>query len=113
MANSVDPDQIPQNVASDQGLHCLPGPVGPNTYRVIKVYKILSKYPIWLKIYSDFYIFTFFALSEKIGIWQTPWLDLVSVSLCATHYPNYPNALRVMAVFAVTCLMPWSMKSSI
>ena len=23
-ANSVDPDQMPQNVASDQGLHCLP-----------------------------------------------------------------------------------------
>ena len=23
-ANSVDPDQTPQNVASDQGLHCLP-----------------------------------------------------------------------------------------
>ena len=23
MANSVDPDQMPQNVASDQGLHCL------------------------------------------------------------------------------------------
>ena len=23
-ANSVDPDQMPQNVASDQGLYCLP-----------------------------------------------------------------------------------------
>ena len=23
-ANSVDPDQMPQNVASDLGLHCLP-----------------------------------------------------------------------------------------
>ena len=23
-ANSVDADQMPQNVASDQGLHCLP-----------------------------------------------------------------------------------------
>ena len=23
-ANSIDPDQMPQNVASDQGLHCLP-----------------------------------------------------------------------------------------
>ena len=23
-ANSVDPDQTPQNAASDQGLHCLP-----------------------------------------------------------------------------------------
>ena len=23
-ANSVNPDQMPQNVASDQGLHCLP-----------------------------------------------------------------------------------------
>ena len=23
-ANSVDPDQAPQNAASDQGLHCLP-----------------------------------------------------------------------------------------
>ena len=22
LANSVDPDQMPQNVASDQGLHC-------------------------------------------------------------------------------------------
>ena len=24
LANSVDPDQTPQNAASDQGLHCLP-----------------------------------------------------------------------------------------
>ena len=24
LANSVDPDQMPQNVASDLGLHCLP-----------------------------------------------------------------------------------------
>ena len=23
LANSVEPDQMPQNVASDQGLHCL------------------------------------------------------------------------------------------
>ena len=23
-ANSVDPDQMPQNAASEQGLHCLP-----------------------------------------------------------------------------------------
>ena len=23
LANSTDPDQMPQNVASDQGLHCL------------------------------------------------------------------------------------------
>ena len=23
LANSVDPDQMPQNAASDQGLHCL------------------------------------------------------------------------------------------
>ena len=23
LANSADPDQMPQNVASDQGLHCL------------------------------------------------------------------------------------------
>ena len=23
-ANSVDPDQMPQNAASDKGLHCLP-----------------------------------------------------------------------------------------
>ena len=27
VANSVDPDQTPQNVASDQGLHCLLLPV--------------------------------------------------------------------------------------
>ena len=27
MANSVDPDQTPQNAATDQGLHCLPMPV--------------------------------------------------------------------------------------
>ena len=24
LANSIDPDQTPQNAASDQGLHCLP-----------------------------------------------------------------------------------------
>ena len=26
LANSVDPDQMPHNAASDQGLHCLPRP---------------------------------------------------------------------------------------
>ena len=31
MENSVDPDQMPHSVASDQGLHCLFGPVCPNT----------------------------------------------------------------------------------
>ena len=31
MANSVDPGQTPQNAASDQGLHCLLGPVCPNS----------------------------------------------------------------------------------
>ena len=31
MANSIDPDQTPQNAASDQGLHCLLRPVCPNT----------------------------------------------------------------------------------
>ena len=31
MANSVDPDQMPQSVASDQGLHCLHGPICPKT----------------------------------------------------------------------------------
>ena len=36
MANSVDPDETPQNAASHLGLHCLPlillRPVCPNTY---------------------------------------------------------------------------------
>ena len=31
MANGVDPDQMPHSVASDQGLHCLQGPICPNT----------------------------------------------------------------------------------
>ena len=31
-ANSVDPDQTPRPAASDQGLHCLPGPICPNTW---------------------------------------------------------------------------------
>ena len=30
MANSVDPDQMLQNAASDLGLHCLLRPVCPN-----------------------------------------------------------------------------------
>ena len=29
MGNSVDPDQMPQNVASDLGLHCLQRPIYP------------------------------------------------------------------------------------
>ena len=32
LANSLDPDQMPQNVASDQGLHCFLRPVWPSTY---------------------------------------------------------------------------------
>ena len=32
MANSVDPDQTPQNVASDLGLHCLQRPICPNSW---------------------------------------------------------------------------------
>ena len=31
MANSADPDQMPQNVASDLGLYCLQRPICPNT----------------------------------------------------------------------------------
>ena len=31
MANTVDPDQMPQNAASDLGLHCLQKPICPNT----------------------------------------------------------------------------------
>ena len=31
MVNSVDPDQMLQNAASDQGLHCLFRPVSSNT----------------------------------------------------------------------------------
>ena len=31
MANSVDPDQMPKNVAFDLGLHCLLRTVCPNT----------------------------------------------------------------------------------
>ena len=33
MANSVDPDQMPQSAASDLGLHCLQRPIGPNFFR--------------------------------------------------------------------------------
>ena len=32
MANSVDPDQMPHTVASDQGLHCLLRLVCPNSW---------------------------------------------------------------------------------
>ena len=33
---SVDPDQMPQNAMSDQGLHCLPYiPVGPYFYNEV------------------------------------------------------------------------------
>ena len=32
VANSADPDQTPQNAASDLGLHCLLRPVCPNTW---------------------------------------------------------------------------------
>ena len=31
MADSVDSDQMPQNAASDQSLHCLQRPICPNT----------------------------------------------------------------------------------
>ena len=39
VANSVDPDQTPQNAASDLGLYCLLRPIGQNTY---------SKYGIFI-----------------------------------------------------------------
>ena len=38
MANSVDPDQMPHNVASDLGLHCLLRPVCPNTKEYYGLY---------------------------------------------------------------------------
>ena len=34
VANSVDPDETPQNAASHLGLHCLLRPVFPNTYGI-------------------------------------------------------------------------------
>ena len=36
MANSVDPDQTPQNVASDLGLHCLVRPIFMNRIYLIE-----------------------------------------------------------------------------
>ena len=32
MANSIDPDQMPHSVVSDQGLHCLQRHICPNTW---------------------------------------------------------------------------------
>ena len=51
MANSVDPDQMPQNAASDLGLHCLHRHICPNTvgyygnlgrfsYFILKMYDV-------------------------------------------------------------------------
>ena len=41
MTKSVDPDQMPQNVASDLGLHCLHRPISVQILRVIMVSKNL------------------------------------------------------------------------
>ena len=43
MANSVDPDQMPQNVASDLGLHYFLRPIYPIILRVITVCIALDK----------------------------------------------------------------------
>ena len=37
MANSADPDQTPQNAASDQGLHCLLKLQGPVVQSVVSL----------------------------------------------------------------------------
>ena len=53
MANNVDPDQMPQNVASDLGLHCLLKPLCLNTYG---------------KFGTDFYFLIFIIFHKKTYI---------------------------------------------
>ena len=63
MANSVDPDQMLQNAASDLGLHCLHGPICPNTWsyygkdatfsqKILTCFLFLHKLMLWMVIGS-------------------------------------------------------------
>ena len=38
--------------------------------------------------------------SEKSGIWQTYWLDLISIYQYTNNYRNIPNCLSAMTIFA-------------
>ena len=50
LANSADPDQTPQNAASDQGLHCLQS-VQPLSFRP-KIENGLLHYIVWESLFS-------------------------------------------------------------
>ena len=56
-ANSVDPDQMPQNAASDLGLHCLPvslyGMLGINGLNCNDIYFIFQGDLMEMKIHAD------------------------------------------------------------
>ena len=71
MANSVDPDQVPQNVASDLGLHCLLRPVCPSTHHGM----------YYGGVFWDFFIF----LSPSKHVVGTHWKDLSNALLMSTH----------------------------
>ena len=51
-----------------------------------------------------FFFFTFFASalpwSQKSGICQAYWLDLVGIYQCAKNYQNFLNVVCAMAIFA-------------
>ena len=52
---SVDPDHMPHNVMSDQGLHCLPYiPVGPYFYNEVCI--LIYMY-VYICIYMYIYIY--------------------------------------------------------
>ena len=57
-----------------------------------------------MKTYGDFHILHFLTSalpwSKKSGIWQTYWLDLVSIYQYAKNYQNILNGLSAMANFA-------------
>ena len=61
LANFVDSDQILQNAASDQGLHCLPVIQGPIVQSVISLTSLLRVISLTVLADSIYNIMIFFA----------------------------------------------------
>ena len=86
MANSVDPDQMPHSVASDQGLHCLHSSVCPNIMVPIIFHFMLSVfYLLWYILF--FYDFDFLILLLCINVCMifmilNPYPAVANIVIC-------------------------------
>ena len=65
-ANSVDPDQTPQNAASDQGLHCLP--LIQHFYTHSQVVKWTCWREVWGKVSQIYQIYPKFPMKMKFWV---------------------------------------------